>query len=344
MEVQNNNIIKKKYNRKNKQNKGRNLIRINLKDIFKTEFQFDDNIINYDKFFDLNRTITEYDSDIEKEDKIIIKYNKESKKKFNGRWNKKEKKIFLEGFFKFRNNWKKLNEVVRTRSIIQLRSHAQKFMMRIQKLIENIDNENIIKKKIEELFQRELKEKYNPLYLNKFTLYIIKNTKFSNNNKLIKNCLKEKLSSSITYKSYKFKSKKFIKDKKKNDNNEKKKDNSNCDLNQNNDLIDSEINKNSDNKQSLDFNSLSLNYFNSENNEKENKFGLFNYGKNEFDYFLKNESLNKDDNFFNDDDLFAFNEPNNMNFGNNIIQPTGPNDYDYFDKFDYFGDNLFKKV
>ena len=50
MEVQNNNIIKKKYNRKNKQNKGRNLIRINLKDIFKTEFQFDDNIINYDKF------------------------------------------------------------------------------------------------------------------------------------------------------------------------------------------------------------------------------------------------------------------------------------------------------
>ena len=84
-------------------------------------------------------------------------------------------------------------------------------MMRIQKLIENIDNENIIKKKIEELFQRELKEKYNPLYLNKFTLYIIKNTKFSNSDKLIKNCLDEKLNSSIKYKSYKFKKMKRIK-------------------------------------------------------------------------------------------------------------------------------------
>ena len=341
MEVQNNNIIKKKYNRKNKQNKGRNLIRINLKDIFKTEFQFDDNIINYDKFFDLNRTITECDSDIEKEDKIIIKYNKESKKKFNGRWNKKEKKIFLEGFLKFRNNWKKLNEVVRTRSIIQLRSHAQKFMMRIQKLIENIDNENIIKKKIEELFQRELKEKYNPLYLNKFTLYIIKNTKFSNNNKLIKNCLNEKKTNSNSYKSYKFKSKKFKKDKKKNDTNEKTEDNSNSNLNQNNDLIDSEINKNLDNKL-VYYNTLSFNYFNSDNNE--NKFGLFNNGKNEFDYFFKTGNLMKDDNFFNDNDLFTLNEPNNINFGNNIFQSIGLNDNDYYDNFNFFGDNMFKKV
>ena len=342
MEVQNNNITKKRYNRKKKQNKGRNLIRINLKEIFKTEYQFDDKIINYDKFYDLNRTITECDSDIEKEDKIIIKYNKESKKKFNGRWNKKEKKIFLEGFLKFRNNWKKLNEVVRTRSIIQLRSHAQKFMMRIQKLIENMDNENLIKTKIEELFQRELKEKYNPLYLNKFTLYIIKNTKFSNNNKLIKNCLNEKKSNSKSYKSYKFKSKKFKKDKKKNDTNEKTEDNSNSNLNQNNDLIDSEINKNLDNNQLLCYNSLSFNYFNTDYNE--NKFGLFNYGKNEFDYFFKTGNLMKDDNLFNDNDLFTLNDPNNINFGNNIFQSIGLNDNDYFDKFDFFADNMFKKV
>ena len=341
MEVQNNNITKKKYNRKKKQYKGRNLIRINLKEIFKTEYQIDDKIINYDNFYDLNRTITECDSDIEKEDKIIIKYNKESKKKFNGRWNKKEKKIFLEGFLKFRNNWKKLNEVVRTRSIIQLRSHAQKFMMRIQKLIENIDNENIIKKKIEELFQRELKEKYNPLYLNKFTLYIIKNTKFSNSDKLIKNCLDEKLNSSIKYKSYKFKSKKLKKDKKKNDTNEKTEDNSNSNLNQNNDLIDSEINKNLDNKL-VYYNTLSFNYFNSDNNE--NKFGLFNNGKNEFDYFFKTGNLMKDDNFFNDNDLFTLNEPNNINFGNNIFQSIGLNDNDYYDNFNFFGDNMFKKV
>ena len=344
MEDKNNNTLKKKNNRKKKKNKGRNLIRINLKEIFKSDFQFDDNIINYDKFFDLNRTITECDSDIEKEDKNIIKYYKESKKKFNGRWNKKEKKIFLEGFFKFRNNWKKLNEVVRTRSIIQLRSHAQKFMMRIQKLIENIDNENIIKKKIEELFQRELKEKYNPLYLNKFTLYIIKNTKFSNSDKLIKNCLDEKLNSSIKYKSYKFKSKKLKKDKKKNEKDKKTNDNSNTDLKQNNDLIDSEINKNIDNKQSLFFNTLfSFNCLNCDNNEKDSKFDIFNFGKNEFDFSFKNESCIKDDNNNNDEELFFMNEPNNMTFENNFFHPIGLND-NYFDKFDFFGDNLFKKI
>ena len=52
----------------------------------------------------------------------------------------------------------------------------------------------------------------------------------------------------------------------------------------------------------------------------------------------------KDDNFFNDNDLFTLNEPNNINFGNNIFQSIGLNDNDYYDNFNFFGDNMFKKV
>lgn len=45
----------------------------------------------------------------------------------NGRWSIEEHKLFLEGVFKHGNKWKAISQLIKTRSSIQTRSHAQKF-------------------------------------------------------------------------------------------------------------------------------------------------------------------------------------------------------------------------
>ena len=61
----------------------------------------------------------------------------ESKKgdlKYNsGRWTEEEHKRFLEGILIYGNEWKKVQNVIKTRSSTQARSHAQKFFLRIKK-------------------------------------------------------------------------------------------------------------------------------------------------------------------------------------------------------------------
>ena len=75
--------------------------------------------------------------------KFIIKkrFNekKEYKKKssdnfiFNeGRWSEEEHEKFLEGIVLYNINWKKIKTLIGTRSIIQVRSHAQKFFKKIK--------------------------------------------------------------------------------------------------------------------------------------------------------------------------------------------------------------------
>ena len=155
-----------------------NIIDINSKEEYNNSLLINSEIINFNNSqdnnnIDLNKTLTENDSDIEDKDKIINLFYKESKKKFKGRWSEKEKILFLEGFYQYKNNWKKLNEIIKSRSIIQLRSHAQKVLIKLKKFIKTFQNVNFVKNKISEFFQQELNEKYNPIYLNKFTLYII---------------------------------------------------------------------------------------------------------------------------------------------------------------------------
>ena len=58
----------------------------------------------------------------------------------SGRWNKEEQKRFAEAILKFGNDWKKIQNHIFSRNITQVRSHAQKFLM---KLKEN----NVVKNK-----------------------------------------------------------------------------------------------------------------------------------------------------------------------------------------------------
>ena len=170
----------KKKSQKNKKKKTNKYIDNDNNIEFNLNEEFNNTIINFNNKTqdnyntDLNETLTENDSEIEEDDKIINLFNKESKKQYTGRWSEKEKRLFLEGFFQYINNWKKLNEIIKSRSTIQLRSHAQKVLMKIKNIIKNFQNVHYVKNRLGDFFQEELKEKYNPIYLNKFTLYIIK--------------------------------------------------------------------------------------------------------------------------------------------------------------------------
>jgi len=50
----------------------------------------------------------------------------------NGRWNKEEQNRFTEAVLKFGNDWKKIQNYVFSRNITQIRSHAQKFLMKLK--------------------------------------------------------------------------------------------------------------------------------------------------------------------------------------------------------------------
>ena len=50
-----------------------------------------------------------------------------------GRWSKKEHDLFVECLTKYGKDWKKSAEVLKTRTVVQIRTHAQKFFQRLNK-------------------------------------------------------------------------------------------------------------------------------------------------------------------------------------------------------------------
>ena len=84
----------------------------------------------------------------------------------NGRWGRNEHLKFLGGCLQFGNNWKKVEAYVKTRTSTQIRSHAQKFLKKLEKkyysktnpsqnissydtISEEINNNNILQQKKE---------------------------------------------------------------------------------------------------------------------------------------------------------------------------------------------------
>ena len=53
----------------------------------------------------------------------------------SGRWTNEEHNKFVEGILKYGNEWKKVQNIIKTRSSTQARSHAQKFFLRLKKLV-----------------------------------------------------------------------------------------------------------------------------------------------------------------------------------------------------------------
>ena len=54
-----------------------------------------------------------------------------------GRWTDEEHQKFIEGILEYGNEWKKVQQIIKTRSSTQARSHAQKFFLRVKKIIKN---------------------------------------------------------------------------------------------------------------------------------------------------------------------------------------------------------------
>ena len=54
-----------------------------------------------------------------------------------GRWTEEEHQKFIEGILEYGNEWKKVQQIIKTRSSTQARSHAQKFFLRVKKIIKN---------------------------------------------------------------------------------------------------------------------------------------------------------------------------------------------------------------
>lgn len=67
---------------------------------------------------------------------------KEAKPTRTGRWTLQEHKIFLNGVAKYGRTWTKVAEMVGTRSAGQVRSHAQKFDLRLAKELRMLDQRN----------------------------------------------------------------------------------------------------------------------------------------------------------------------------------------------------------
>lgn len=66
-----------------------------------------------------------------KEDSIEqINQNEEQRKFLNGKWSKSEHERFLKGFSAFGRNWSEVQKLVKTRSLAQVRSHAQKHFLK----------------------------------------------------------------------------------------------------------------------------------------------------------------------------------------------------------------------
>ena len=63
----------------------------------------------------------------------------EKEENLNGRWNQEEHIRFIKGCLLYGNNWKKVKKYVKTRSSAQIRSHAQKYLIKLNKKYHSYD-------------------------------------------------------------------------------------------------------------------------------------------------------------------------------------------------------------
>ena len=57
--------------------------------------------------------------------------SKKTSKQFSGRWSRSEHERFLKGVEKYGRNWTQIQKVVKSRSLTQVRSHAQKIFLKM---------------------------------------------------------------------------------------------------------------------------------------------------------------------------------------------------------------------
>ena len=85
-----------------------------------------------------------------KKEHFLEKKSKDNKKTNNnnhsdGRWNLEEHIRFIKGCLLYGNDWKKIEKYVKTRTSTQIRSHAQKFLIKLKKKYDIYDENKQLK-------------------------------------------------------------------------------------------------------------------------------------------------------------------------------------------------------
>ena len=75
----------------------------------------------------------------DKDSNNSINFSDEKEENLNGRWNQDEHIRFIKGCLLYGNNWKKVKKYVKTRSSAQIRSHAQKYLIKLNKKYHTYD-------------------------------------------------------------------------------------------------------------------------------------------------------------------------------------------------------------
>ena len=115
---------------------GHQLTRLNSCQITKTNF-FAPSLLQ--KNSDTATTIASSLKKEEPADKVSIlavdggKEKKSSNSSLLGRWTNEEHRLFLEGIRLFKRDWRSIEKHIGTRTCSQIRSHAQKYYMRLER-------------------------------------------------------------------------------------------------------------------------------------------------------------------------------------------------------------------
>ena len=54
-----------------------------------------------------------------------------------GRWTSSEHQLFIDGFHKYGKDWRKLGTIITSRTVLQIRTHAQKYLLKLQRALRN---------------------------------------------------------------------------------------------------------------------------------------------------------------------------------------------------------------
>ena len=98
----------------------------------KEEYNQED-LVLYNTIHPIHNSIDDKDSN------NSLNFGDEKEENLNGRWNQEEHIRFIKGCLLYGNNWKKVKKYVKTRSSAQIRSHAQKYLIKLNKKYHNYD-------------------------------------------------------------------------------------------------------------------------------------------------------------------------------------------------------------
>lgn len=81
-----------------------------------------------------------FDQSAQVEDISAIPMHENSGKESTGRWTREEHLLFMKGLELYGKGWKKIAGLIKTRTVVQIRTHAQKYFLKLSKARQNGDH------------------------------------------------------------------------------------------------------------------------------------------------------------------------------------------------------------